>query len=131
LLDEQKQKVRESLQAALLNWAERAGEGNDYTDNVPQQCLHPVGHWYEIPNMLRNGLLARLLAERPRLRWLLLHNIDTLGADLDPELLGRHIAGGSCLSFEATTHRGPGRRTRPRRWPAAAGRGPGHAPRGG
>ena len=105
LLDEQKQKVRESLQAALLNWAERAGEGNDYTDNVPQQCLHPVGHWYEIPNMLRNGLLARLLAERPRLRWLLLHNIDTLGADLDPELLGRHIAGGSCLSFEAIPRR--------------------------
>jgi hypothetical protein len=105
VLDEQKQKVRDSLHTALLNWAEQAGEGNDYTDNVPQQCLHPVGHWYEIPNMLRNGSLAGLLAERPRLRWLLLHNIDTLGADLDPELLGRHIDGGSCLSFEAIPRR--------------------------
>ena len=105
LLDEQRQKVRDSLHAALIGWAEQAGEGSDYTDNIPQQCLHPVGHWYEIPNMLLNGLLARLLAERPRLRWLLLHNIDTLGADLDPELLGRHIAGGSCLSFEVITRR--------------------------
>ena len=46
------------------------------------QCLHPVGHWYEVPNLLRNGVLARLLAERPRLRYLMLHNIDTLGADV-------------------------------------------------
>ncbi|NDC63908.1 MAG: UTP--glucose-1-phosphate uridylyltransferase [Planctomycetia bacterium] len=105
VLDAQKQKVRDSLHAALIAWAERAGEGSDYDDNIPQQCLHPVGHWYEIPNMLRNGLLARLLAERPRLRWLLLHNIDSLGTDLDPGLLGMHIAGGACLSFEVITRR--------------------------
>ena len=30
------------------------------------QCLHPVGHWYEVPNLLRNGTLARLLAESAR-----------------------------------------------------------------
>jgi hypothetical protein len=71
LLDEQAQKVRESLHAALIHWAQQAGEGSDYTDNVPTQCLHPVGHWYEAPNMLRNGVLARLLAERPGLRYLL------------------------------------------------------------
>ena len=45
-----------------MQWARRAGEGGDYTDNVPLQCLHPVGHWYEVPNMLRNGMLARLAA---------------------------------------------------------------------
>jgi hypothetical protein len=105
MLDEQKQKVRESLHAALIGWAEQAGEGSDYTANLPSQCLHPVGHWYEIPNMLRNGVLAGLLAERPQLRWLFLHNIDTVGADLDPTLLGRHIAGGSCLSYEVITRR--------------------------
>ena len=105
LLDEQKQKVRDSLHAALINWAEQAGEGADYTDNLPQQCLHPVGHWYELPNMLRNGVLAGLLAERPQLKWLFLHNIDTVGADLDPALLGRHIAGGSCLSYEVIPRR--------------------------
>jgi hypothetical protein len=105
VLDERKQKVRESLHAALIAWAEQAGEGSDYTDNVPQQCLHPVGHWYEIPNMLRNGVLRRLLAARPQLRWLFLHNIDTVGSDLDPALLGRHIAGGSCLTYEVIPRR--------------------------
>ncbi len=43
------------------------------------QCLHPVGHWYEMPNLLRSGVLAQLLAERPKLRHLLVHNIDTAG----------------------------------------------------
>ena len=105
VLDEQKQKVRDSLHAALIAWAEQAGEGSDYTTNVPQQCLHPVGHWYEIPNMLRNGVLRKLLGERPNLKWLFLHNIDTVGADLDPALLGRHIAGGSCLTYEVIPRR--------------------------
>ena len=91
LLDEQAQKVRESLHAALIAvGASRPGEGSDYTDNLPPQCLHPVGHWYEVPNLLRNGVLARLLAERPQLRYLMVHNIDTLGADVDPLLLGLH-----------------------------------------
>jgi hypothetical protein len=105
VLDEQKQKVRDSLHAALLSWAEQAGEGSDYTANLPQQCLHPVGHWYEVPNMLRNGTLRRLIEERPNLSWLFLHNIDTVGADLDPALLGRHIAGGSCLTYEVIPRR--------------------------
>ena len=105
VLDEQKQKVRESLHAAIIAWAERTGEGGDYTDNLPQQCLHPVGHWYEIPNLLRNGVLADLLAARPGLRWLFLHNIDSVGADLDPALLGRHMAGGSCLTVEVIPRR--------------------------
>ncbi len=101
VLDEQKQKVRESLHAALIGWAQQAGEATDYTDNVPSQCLHPVGHWFEIPNLLRNGVLAA----HPRLRWLMLHNIDTTGADLDPALLGRHIHRDACLSFEVITRR--------------------------
>ena len=82
-----------------------AGEASDYTDNVPAQCLHPVGHWYEISNLLRNGVLARLLQERPRLKYLLAHNIDSLGADLDPALLGLHIRQGAALSFEVITRR--------------------------
>ncbi|HXE53923.1 MAG TPA: UTP--glucose-1-phosphate uridylyltransferase, partial [Tepidisphaeraceae bacterium] len=104
-LDEQQQKVRESLHAALINWATAAGEGNDYTDNIPSQCLHPVGHWYEVPNLLRNGILAQLLTEHPTLRYLMLHNIDTVGADVDPTLLGLHIARGSCLTFEVINRR--------------------------
>jgi len=105
LLDEQQQKVRDSLRAALINWARSAGEASDYTDNLPFQCLHPVGHWYEIPNLLRNGVLARLLAERPQLQHLVLHNIDTVGMDVDPALLGAHIQSGAGLTFEAITRR--------------------------
>jgi hypothetical protein len=105
VLDEQQQKVRESLRAALIGWARGAGEASDYTDNLPLQCLHPVGHWFEIPNLFRNGTLAQLLAQRPQLKTLLLHNIDTLGADLDPAILGHHLAGGATLTFEMITRR--------------------------
>jgi galactokinase/mevalonate kinase-like predicted kinase len=104
-LDEQQQKVRDSLRAALLNWASCAGEGGDYTDNLPGQCLHPVGHWFEVPNLLRNGVLAQLLVQRPQLRHLMLHNIDTLGADADPAIFGLHRAQGGCLTFEVITRR--------------------------
>ena len=104
-LDDQAQKVRDSLRAALINWAKTAGEGRDYTDNLPLQCLHPVGHWFEVPNLLRNGVLASLLAERPGLKHLFLHNIDTTGADLDPGPLGLHIRSGAALTFEVIARR--------------------------
>jgi UDP-N-acetylglucosamine pyrophosphorylase len=105
MLDEQQQKVRDSLRTALIGWARGAGEASDYTDNLPLQCLHPVGHWFELPNLLRNGTLAQLLASRPQLKTLLLHNIDTLGADVDPTLLGQHLQSGAGLSFEVITRR--------------------------
>ena len=105
VLDQQQQKVRESLHGALIDWARAAGEGNDYTDNLPSQCVHPVGHWYEIPNMLRNGLLRTMLDQQPELRHLMLHNIDTLGANVDPGLLGMHIEAGASLSFEVIGRR--------------------------
>jgi UTP--glucose-1-phosphate uridylyltransferase len=104
-LDEQQQKVRDSLRAALLGWAHQAGEGGDYADNVPTQCLHPVGHWFEVPNLLRNGVLAKLLNERPQLKHLMVHNIDTLGADADPGMFGLHLKQDACLTFEMITRR--------------------------
>ena len=105
ILDEQQQKVRDSLRHALIDWARSTGEATDYTDNLPLQCLHPVGHWYEIPNLLRNGVLARLLTDRPQLKYLLLHNIDTLGANVDATLLGWHIQTGATLAFEVIPRR--------------------------
>ncbi len=105
MLDEQQQKVRDSLRNALIGWARGASEGSDYTDNLPLQCLHPVGHWYEVPNLFRNGILQRLIEERPQLQYLLLHNIDTVGTNVDPALLGLHIQTGACLSFEVITRR--------------------------
>ena len=104
-LDEQQQKMRESVRSALIGWARGAGETTDYTDNLPLQCLHPIGHFFELPNMLLNGTLARLLGERPQLKTLMLHNIDTLGADLDPALLGHHLKSEAGLSFEVITRR--------------------------
>jgi hypothetical protein len=105
VLDQQKEKVRSSLRAALMNWARSAGECSDYRDNLPSQCMHPVGHWYEIPNMLRNGTLNQLLKLRPQLRYLMVHNIDTLGASLDPGCLGLHIKSNADLSFEVISRR--------------------------
>ena len=104
-LDPQREKLRASQRAALLDWARQQGEGSDYVDNLPSQCLHPVGHWYEVPNLLLNGTLAQLLSTNPELKYLLLHNVDTLGAHVDPGLLGYHIARGASLTFEVIQRR--------------------------
>jgi hypothetical protein len=105
LLDEQAQKVLESLHTSLMEWAERQGEANDYTDNLPLQCLHPVGHWYEIPNLFRNGVLSQLLKKRPQLNHILIHNIDTMGASLDPAILGQHIERRAAMTVEVINRR--------------------------
>jgi hypothetical protein len=105
ILDEQKQKVRDAARAALMDWARARGEGSDYTDNLPLQRFNPPGHWYEVPNMLRNGILSLLLSENPQVETLMLHNIDTLGADLDPAALGWHLESGNALTFEVVPRR--------------------------
>ncbi|MGA3031872.1 MAG: UTP--glucose-1-phosphate uridylyltransferase [Terracidiphilus sp.] len=105
LLDAQAQKVRESTHAALIVWAQQAGEGSNYTDNLPLQCLHPVGHWYEVPNLFRNGVLQSLIEARPNLRHLMVHNVDTVGADLDPAILGRHIDRKAAMTVEVISRR--------------------------
>ncbi len=105
LLDEQQEKMRQSVRAALTGWARQSGEAADYRDNLAMQCMHPVGHWYEVPNLLRNGVLRQMLADQPQLRMLLLHNVDTLGATLDADILALHMNSGACLSFEVITRR--------------------------
>ncbi len=105
LLDEQAQKVLESLHASLMEWAERTGEASDYTDNLPLQCLNPVGHWYEIPNLFRNGVLSQIIRKYPKIKFLLVHNIDTMGANIDPGVLGRHIESKAGMSVEVITRR--------------------------
>jgi len=105
LLDYQAQKVLESLRSALLNWVQNAGQGSDYTDNLPHQCLHPVGHWYEIPNMLINGTLLKMINENPGLKYLMSHNIDTLGANLNPVILGYHVKNNKTVTLEVTARR--------------------------
>lgn len=105
VLDVQAEKVQESLHSALIDWARAQGEGSDYVDNLPDQCIHPVGHWYEVPNLLRNGVLRGLLAERPQLQYLMMHNIDTVGAHVDPGLLGLHISSRAAMTAEVIHRR--------------------------
>lgn len=99
-LDEQGEKLLKSVHDAQLTWAKELGPACDYTDNRPGQCLHPLGHFYELPGLLLNGTLKRMLEERPDLQTLLLHNLDTVGADADPALLGLHRLEGRALTFE-------------------------------
>ena len=105
ILDAQAQKVRESARAALVSWAQQTGEGSNYTDNLPLQCLHPVGHWYEVPNLFRNNVLKNMLEARPALRYLMVHNVDTVGANLDAGILGRHIAQRATMTVEVISRR--------------------------
>ena len=95
MLDEQQQKVRDSLRAR----ADRLGAQRRRGQRLHRQPAAPV----PAPGrpLVRGAepapqrRAARLLAERPQLKYLLLHNIDTLGADVDPALLGLHIAAGA------------------------------------
>ena len=105
MLDVQEQKVLESLRNALISWVKEMGEGEDYTDNLPHQCVHPVGHWYEIPNMMLNGTLDRLLREHPQVEHLMVHNVDTLGANADPAVFGTHLSTGGTITTEVITRR--------------------------
>ncbi|MBI4687015.1 MAG: UTP--glucose-1-phosphate uridylyltransferase [Nitrospirae bacterium] len=103
--DENVQKVQDSVNRALIDWAKSLGEGEDYSENKPIMRFNPPGHWYEIPNLLKNGALAKMITGNPNLKYLLCHNIDTMGAGIEPSLLGLHIANNSCLTFEVTPRR--------------------------
>jgi len=105
LLDEQAQKVQQSLHSALINWTKTSGEAEDYRDNLPLQCIHPVGHWYEIPNLFLNGTLKHLIEDNNDLKYIMVHNIDTLGANADPALLGYHVQQKKAMSVEVITRR--------------------------
>ncbi|UCD35742.1 MAG: UTP--glucose-1-phosphate uridylyltransferase, partial [Nitrospiraceae bacterium] len=104
-LDENVQKVQDDAHRALIEWAKSCGEGEDYAENRPVLRFNPPGHWYEIPNLIRNGTLAQMIKDNSGLKYLFCHNIDTLGAWLDPNLLGMHIRSGASLTFEVTPRR--------------------------
>jgi galactokinase/mevalonate kinase-like predicted kinase len=103
--DENIQKVHDDLHSALIQWTKSQGEGGDYIENRPVMRFNPPGHWYEIPNLIKNGTLARVLIDNPGIQYLLCHNIDTMGAYIDPCLLGLHIQSEASLTFEVTPRR--------------------------
>ncbi len=104
-LDDNVQKVQDNARNALINWAKSKGEGDDYCENKPILRFNPLGHWYEIPNIIKNGTLAKMMSDNPGLKYLLCHNIDTMGVYIDPVLLGLHAGGKSPLTFEVTPRR--------------------------
>ncbi|MBI5408717.1 MAG: UTP--glucose-1-phosphate uridylyltransferase, partial [Nitrospirae bacterium] len=87
-MDETVQKVQDDIHEALIQWAISRGEGEDYSENKPLLRFNPPGHWYEIPNLIKNGTLARMLKDNPGLKYLLCHNVDTMGVSVEPYLLG-------------------------------------------
>jgi UDP-N-acetylglucosamine pyrophosphorylase len=50
--------------------------------------------------LLLNGTLEKMLQDRPQLKYLMLHNIDTVGADVDPGIVGLIAENSATLSFE-------------------------------
>ena len=50
-------------------------------------------------------MLRQMLSDRPQLKYLMLHNIDTLGANIDAGCLGLHIQSNADLSFEVISRR--------------------------
>lgn len=98
--DDESLKAGHAQHTAFIEWTMSKGEGKDYSENKPILRFNPPGHWYEIPNMLKNGTMAAILKERPALKYILASNIDTLGANVSPELLGLHISNKSCVTFE-------------------------------
>ncbi len=105
LLDENKQKVREAGRRAILDWATTTGEASDYVDNIASQRFHPPGHFYEIPNLMTSGTLGRVMRDHADLRWLMIHNIDTLGATVDPVMLAQAERSGAAVCYEVISKR--------------------------
>jgi UDP-N-acetylglucosamine pyrophosphorylase/galactokinase/mevalonate kinase-like predicted kinase len=104
-MDDNVQKVQDDVHRALIDWTKSKGEGEDYSENRHILRFNPPGHWYEIPNLLKNGVLAMMIRDNKNLKYLLCHNIDTLGAYVEPALLGMHIAERACMTFEVTPRR--------------------------
>jgi hypothetical protein len=55
--------------------------------------------------MFLNGTLERMITDNTSLKYLLVHNIDTLGASADPALLGYHIKRQKAMTAEVITRR--------------------------
>lgn len=104
-LDEQKQKVRDAVRQTMIAWAREKTEGSDYVDNIALQRFSPLGHWYEVSNLFRNGILKKVLDENPSVETIMLHNIDTLGADISERALSYHLSSGNAMTFEVTPRR--------------------------
>ena len=129
ILDAQKQKVRDSMRAALIGWAsKRARAATIRTTARCSACIR-WGTGTKSRTCFGMECCARCSASGRELRYLMLHNVDTLGADLDPGIArAAYRAGrGDDRRSDPAAHRGSRRRTGAGRRAPAADRGHGAA----
>lgn len=99
-LDEQAEVARANRDRAWMRWAAELGGGSRYTDNTVTQRINPPGHFWELPSLLLNGTLARILKREPDLEFLFVHNIDTLAAEPQVEPLATFLESGADFGVE-------------------------------
>lgn len=100
--DPQKRRLEMERLKTFIKWSRANGEGEDYNENDPSQRFHPPGHWHEIPHLISNGTLARMLRDNPSLRYLFTHNLDTVGTTIEEAVFGLFVASGTMIGFEVT-----------------------------
>ncbi len=97
-VDEKKKNAKLQQREALVEWALREGEGSDYKsaqNDYAKLCHNPPGHLFELVNVLR-----LVKSKFPEISTLLVHNCDTTGAGIAPELLRKHRSSGAAVTIE-------------------------------
>ena len=92
------------LLAEALEALPKAQNREELLKSLPER-LARLGERGHVGVWVPEGQGLRLLAARPQLRTLLVHNIDTLGATLDPALVGWFQASGAALGWEVIPRR--------------------------
>ncbi|MBI1976047.1 MAG: hypothetical protein HYS56_00890 [Candidatus Omnitrophica bacterium] len=99
-LTPQQRKIQKDAAGSMIHWVDQRTEetGRIYRHNTPPQRLVPPGHLYEIPSMMVNGALARMLLENPRMKEVFVKGVDVIGAVPTDELIQEHRQSGRVMS---------------------------------
>ena len=129
VLDEQQQKVRESLRTALMGWARQMGEGEDYTDNLPSPMPASGGALVRVSQHAQKRNAREVVAGTTSVEASVAAQHRHAGGKFGPGRLGAASAdqGLSFLRGHSPTVGGSRRRIGPCRRPAEIGRGVGNA----
>jgi UTP--glucose-1-phosphate uridylyltransferase len=78
--------------------------GDLFRDEAGNVSIHPTGHG-DLPDALRDSQLLKRFRERGG-KYVLLTNLDNLGASVDPLVVGRHIDAHAVLTCEVVEKAG-------------------------
>ena len=100
--DEETKRKRELN--AFSGWAKEKGQGQPF---IPEginklKQFNPPGHFYWLWDIILTGSLGEILARKPNLKYLYVHNVDNLIAAINEEALGMHIRSRKAVSAEET-----------------------------